>query len=109
MATIPAVIYNNSGTTQQSLLLASQQQMQFANQSTLIGNLVQSTIANSTMLNSQLQSQLAQTTIDRYQPYQPYIYPMMPSSVIQLEMATANVGNPMPPFMRCRGSQFVTT
>jgi titin len=58
-----------------------------------------------------LQSQLINVQQLRYQPYQPYIYPVIPSSVTQLAMATANVGVGRPPITCLTGkdNQWVTT
>lgn len=106
-----SVITNNSTqTTEQSLLLASQRQYELDIQSTIIGSTIQSTIENSAAITTQLQAQLEDITFQRYAPYRPYIYPVVPSSVTELAMRTANVGNPMPPItiLDCKGSQFVT-
>ena len=77
-------------------------------QSTITMSTVQSTIANAAAINSTIYSQLLDIKTQRYTPYQPYIPPFIPSSVMELQQKTANVGNPMPPFMNCKGSQFVT-
>jgi hypothetical protein len=101
---------NCTQATEQSLLLASQRQFQIAIESTIIGSTIQSTIENSAAINAQLRSELENITFQRYAPYRPYIYPVVPSSVTDLAMRTANVGNPMPPItiLDCKGSQFVT-
>ena len=56
-------------------------------------------------------AQLLQVRQNRYQPYQPYIPPFIPSSVIELQMRTVNVGVPHSFFTiaDCKGSQSVTT
>ena len=110
MASIPAVTNNSTQTTEQSLLLASQRQYQMEVESTIIGSTIQSTIENSAAITAQLQTQLEDITFQRYAPYRPYIYPVVPSSVTELAMRTANVGNPMPPItiLDCKGNQFVT-
>ena len=71
---------------------------------------IQSTIANATAINSTIYAQLQQVQAQRYAPYQPYVPPVIPSSVMDLQRMTANVGNPMPPVtvMNCKGNQFVT-
>jgi hypothetical protein len=108
-ASIPSVVNCSTQTTQQSLLLAQQRQYLQDVQQRKIAQLVAQ--ANPQAINRQIEGELAQLTTVRYQPYQPYIYPCPPQSVINLQMATANVGNPMPPatIARCKGSQFVTT
>jgi hypothetical protein len=101
---------NSAQATEQSLLLAYQRQFQIAVESTIIGSTIQSTIENSAAITAQLQAQLEDITFQRYAPYRPYIYPVVPSSVTDLAMRTANVGNPMPPItiLDCKGNQFVT-
>ena len=110
MASIPSIVNNSTQTTQRSLLLASQHQVHREVHTAQIGSTIQSTIDNTDAITTQLQTQLEELTFQRYEPYRPYIYPVMPSSVMELAMKTANVGNPMPPFtiMDCKGSQFVT-
>ncbi len=105
------VINNNTRTTEQSLLLATQQKYLQDVQSTNINSTIQYTITNSTIISNNIYSQLLQVRNQRYEPYQPYVPPMIPSSVIQLQMNTANAGVPMSFFtiMDCKGSQSVTT
>ena len=104
------VSMNSAQATEQSLLLASQRQYELEIQSTIIGSTIQSTIENNAAITAQLQAQLEDITFQRYAPYRPYIYPVVPSSVTELAMRTANVGNPMPPItiLDCKGNQFVT-
>jgi hypothetical protein len=103
-------IYNSTQTTQRSLLLATQQQQQYTINSTFINNTLQNTLANTNDINAQLYAQLQEVRKQRYAPYQPYIAPVIPVSVMELQMRTANVGVPMPVFTiaNCKGSQFVT-
>ena len=108
IATQSTLTNNNTQTNSSALLLARQQQFQLQNQSTILSSTLQSTINNAASINSTVYSQLLQLRDQRYVPYQPYIPPVMPSSVIQLQMMTANVGNRMPEVMRCKGSQSVT-
>lgn len=109
-ASIPSVVNNSTQTSQQSLLLAQQRQYLQDVQAKKVAELVLASQANQQAINRQIQGELAQLTAERYQPYQPYIYPCVPQSVIDLEMATANVGNRMPAtLIRCKGNQFVTT
>lgn len=104
------VVNNNMQTTQGSLLQSIQQQYARCAQSTVSGCNIQHTMANTASITSTLQSQLVQLAQKRYEPYQPYLPPIMPSSVIQLKMATANVGVPMAPItcLTGKGNQFVT-
>jgi len=101
---------NCTQTTQRSRLLSQQQQQQNMIKQMLVTSTLQSTVANSDAITLQLQSQLVQVKNQRYVPYQPYIPTVVPESVMQLQMATANVGVPMSVFTiaNCKGSQFVT-
>jgi hypothetical protein len=72
---------------------------------------IQNTFQNSAAITSNIQSQLLNLKQQRYAPYQPYIYPVMPPSVIELQMKTVNVGVPESFFTiaDCKGVQSVTT
>ena len=111
IACTTSVIFGQSKTNQGVFLLNKQQDVNQAAQSTIIGNTVQSTINNANTITAQIQSQVIQIGQDKYIPYQPYIPPVIPSSVIQLQMATANVGVPMSFFTmsNCRGNQTVSS
>ena len=111
ISALPMVVNNNSRASEQSLLLGLQQQCYQKQVSTSVYSTVQSTLNNSTIITSTLYGQLLQVKNDRTLPYKPYVYPVVPSSVMQLQMATANVGVPMPVFTiaNCKGSQSVTT
>lgn len=104
------VVNNSMQTTQGSLLQSIQQQQASCAHSTMTGCSIQATITNTSSITSTLQSQLLQLAQQRYAPYQPYIPPVMPSSVIQLQMATANVGVSMTPItcLTGKGVQYVT-
>jgi hypothetical protein len=111
ISTLPNVMNNNTRTSEQSLLLATQRRCimdtNAINQaSTLLYN-----IQNSTIIQSTLYGELVDLRLQRYLPYRPYIPPVIPLSVIQLQMKTANVGVPMSFFTiaDCKGSQSVTT
>lgn len=108
MASQSTIVNNNTQTSCSALLLATQQQFQLQNQSTILSSTLQSTINNADSINSTIYSQLLDVRNQRYVPYQPYIPPVIPSSVTQLQMMTANVGNRMPEIMKCKGSQSVT-
>ena len=111
LANISSVIYNNGQTTERSLLLGAQQQYFRDNSALMTSTIVQSTIANNAAITSSIYGQLYQIRADRYEPYQPYIYPVMPPSVMELQMNTVNVGVPHS-FFTCtdgKGVQSVTT
>jgi len=111
IASTPSIVNGETRTTQGSLLAAKQKSiLQDANQASITST-IQYTQQNAAAISAQIQGQLDQLTIQRYVPYQPYIYPVVPVSVMQLQMATANVGVPMSFFtaMDCKGNQFVTT
>ena len=103
-------VNNNIHNTDQTMLLSRQACFLQKVQHTTMMSTVQSTIANAAAINSSMYSQLLNVKAQRYVPYQPYIPPVMPSSVTDLLRMTANAGNPMPPItiMNCKGSQFVT-
>lgn len=111
ISSLPVVSNNSHKTTERSLLLASQQQMFQANNTIVISSIVSNTIVNSANITSTLQGQLQEIKRDRYLPYRPYIPPVIPQSVIDLQMNTANAGVPHSIFTiaNCKGSQFVTT
>ena len=105
-----SVIYGESRTNQGVFLLSRQQDKIKIQQSTIIGNTIQNTIKNADTIAAQIQSQLIQIGQQRYIPYQPYIPPVMPSSVIQLQMASVNVGVPMSviTMSNCKANQSIT-
>jgi hypothetical protein len=108
---ISSVIYNSGQTTAHSLLLGTQQQYFQNNSAAITSTIVQSTIANSAAITSTIYGQLHQVRASRYEPYQPYIYPVVPQSVVDLQMNTVNAGVPQS-FFTCannKGVQFVTT
>jgi hypothetical protein len=106
---IPSTIHNNS-TTSHSLLLTLERCRANVSQQAITTRALQYTINNQNDINATLLSQLNTIRDQRYIPYQPYIPPVMPSSVIQLQMATANVGVPMSAntIMKCKGVQSFT-
>lgn len=110
ISSLTNVVNNNTRTTESSLLLAGLQCYNNANQSTFVGSTLQNIYANQSSITNTLQNEIIQLGKDRYTPYQPYIYPIVPSSVTQLLMATANVGVPHT-VITClsgKGSQSVT-
>jgi hypothetical protein len=108
---LSTVTNNSTRTTESALLEATVKKQQQEIEQQTMQSTLQSTIANAAAINDQFFSQLVDLKKARYEPYQPYIYPVVPESVIQLQMRTANVGTGVPPdtIMNCRGSQFVTT
>lgn len=111
ISSLTNVVNNNTRTTERSLLLGQQHQYFQAIYSSAVSSTVSDTIHNSTTITKALYSQLLQVQKQRYEPYQPYIPPIIPSSVVQLQMATVNVGVPQSFFtiMDCKGVQSVTT
>jgi hypothetical protein len=111
ISTLSVVTNNSHKTTERSLLLASQQQWLQANNTNQVSSIVSNTIANSASITSTIQGQLLEVRRDRYLPYRPYIPEVIPQSVIDLQMNTANAGVPHSVFTiaNCKGSQFVTT
>jgi hypothetical protein len=111
ISSLPMVINNNTKTSEKSLLLSLQQQFLQENNSNQVSSIVSSTIANSIIIENELYGQLQQIQRDRYLPYKPYIPPVIPQHVMDLQMATANAGVPHS-FFTCadgKGVQFVTT
>jgi hypothetical protein len=111
ISTLQPVIYNNSKTTERSLLLYGQQQTLIESYKANVVQISTNTQQNLSTINRQLTAELLQLRMDRYQPYQPYMPPVVPSSVIELDMRTRNVGVPVPvmTIASCKGNQFVTT
>ncbi len=111
ISSLPIVTNNSTRTSERTLLLQQQQQFLSEVSASNISSTVQNTINNSTIITSTIYGQLLGIRQQRYEPYQPYIYPVVPSSVVQLQMATANAGVPMSFFTMadCKGNQFVTT
>ena len=108
---IPAITNNSTRTTESSLLQATVKKQQQTIEQQTTYSTIQSTIVNAAAINENIFSQLINLKSQRYQPYQPYIYPVIPQSVIELQMITSNVGVGITPdtIMNCRGRQFVTT
>jgi hypothetical protein len=111
ISALPNVVNNNTRTSERSLLLYNQQQYLQEVNAAAINQVVASTTANANSITSTIQGQLLGIRNQRYEPYQPYIYPVVPQSVIDLQMQTRNAGVPHSVFTiaNCKGSQFVTT
>jgi len=104
------VINNATRTSERSLLLASQNQMYKTTYENNVNSTLQYTNNNSSTISDMINAQLLEVKQNRYKPYQPYIPPFVPSSVINLQMSTINVGVPHSFFTMadCKGSQSVT-
>ncbi len=111
LSALPEVVNNSSRTTESSLLQATVRKQQLCDLTKTTNSTIQSTIANAAAINENIFNQLIDIRNQRYAPYQPYIYPVVPPSVMELQMRTANVGVPhtVNTIANCRGSQFVTT
>lgn len=111
VSSLTEVINNNSRTSERSLLISKQQEYLLEQNNQVIASTYSTTLQNSTIIANNIYSQLLGIREQRYQPYQPYIYPTIPSSVVQLQMNTMNTGVPFSFFtiMDCKGSQSVTT
>lgn len=111
LASIPAVVNNSTRTIESSLLQATVKRQQQEIQTQTINRTVQDTIVNAAAINESIRNQLVNIRNERYAPYQPYVYPVVPPSVIELQMRTANVGVPhtFNTIANCKGNQFVTT
>jgi hypothetical protein len=96
--------------TQSSFLLARQMQQQQELQATRTAQILQQIQANVPAITSTIQSELRMLQEERYTPYRPRAVEVMPQSVIDLQMRTANVGVPVPTMTiaNCKGIQFVT-
>ena len=106
-----AIVNNNIYNSSQPLLYSRQKNDQLAIGSTIVASTLASLRTNASSIQTTLSNQLSQVQAQRYTPFQPYIYPVIPSSVTQLIMLTANTGNRMQPVTNCtnaKGSQFVT-
>ena len=110
MATLSSVVFNQQKTSSQLLLQTCQATQQRSNQQQQIDQKVSTLLAQADQITSTLQRQLATEVETRYQPYRPFIPEVIPSSVIELEMRTQNVGVPVPvmTIAKCKGVQFVT-
>ena len=112
LSTNPRIINNSTQTSDRTLLLQQQKQFAMESYQTIVQSTIAYTLQNQDTITSTLNTQLQTLQKDRYVPFQPYVYPVIPSSVTQLQMATANVGVPMPDLTGCakaKGSQFTTT
>ena len=110
LATYSTIVNNNTNVTPSALLIAQQSQQYKMNQSTIQVSTLHGIMTNQASIMNQLYGQLRQVSTQRYVPYQPYVYPVVPSSVLELKMRTANAGVSQSFFSYrdCRGNQSVT-
>jgi hypothetical protein len=96
--------------SQGSFLLARQMQQQRDLQAALTARILQQIQANTPTITSTIQGELRMLQEERYAPYRPRVVEVMPQSVIDLQMRTANVGVPVPTMdiTNCKGIQFIT-
>jgi hypothetical protein len=108
IASIPAIVNGTAQTSQRTRIAATQQATLQQNITTARDIAVSNTQINIDAIEQSIYAQLATVGQQRYVPYKPYIPPVIPLSVMQLEMATRNVGTPMTNIMRCKGNQSFT-
>ena len=106
---ISSTAFVPTGLTSQTLLQSQQQTLFESNTSTLIASSYQNNIQNQTLIASTLNGQLLTYVQARNSKYIRRNPEMIPQSVIDLQMQTANVGVPHSVFtMRdCKGNQFI--
>jgi hypothetical protein len=110
ISSLPMVVNNSTRLTERSLLLGTQQQYLQEQSYQQTSSIVYSTKQNQASITSTIYGQLLQVQRDRQLPYQPYVYPVVPPSVVQLQMATVNTGVPHSFFTvaDCKATQTVT-
>lgn len=76
----------------------------------MTARILQQIQANASTITSTIQSQLVILQEQRYEPYRPRVIEVIPQSVLDLQMRTANVGVPVPTMTiaNCKGIQFIT-
>ncbi len=76
----------------------------------LTARILQQIQENAPTITATIQGELRMLQEERYAPYRPRAVEVMPQSVIDLQMRTANVGVPVPTMTiaKCKGIQFIT-
>jgi hypothetical protein len=108
--TTQSYTYNNVQISPSNLLHYTRQQYLNNINDNNVSSIVAYTNINTDAITSTIYNQLIQIRDQRYVPYQPYIYPVIPSSVVQLKMNSANAGLPESFFQysNCKGNQTYT-
>lgn len=98
-------------TTQQSLVENQQATRDRIAQSTAVGSTVAATLAQSTAIQSTVAGQVLASTTTQQAVYQRQAPVCVPSSVIQLQQLSQNVGVSIKPFTfaDCKGNQYVSS
>lgn len=108
IANTPAIVNGTTQTSQGTRIAATQQATLQENVMATRDIVISNTQINIDAIEQSIYAQLATIGQQRYIPYKPYIPPVIPLSVMELEMATRNVGAPMSNIMRCKGNQSFT-
>jgi hypothetical protein len=98
LASLSSCVYGSSQTNSSALLQAQVEQQERERQSTITASTLAGNIARQGILQSSIQGNLIMLQAERANQYRRFQPEFIPSSVIQLEMRTANVGVPVPTF-----------
>lgn len=100
-----------SRTTQQSLFQNQQAARDRAAQSTVVGSTVAGTLAQSSSIQSTIAGQVLATAVIQQQVYRRQAPVCVPSSVLQLQQLSQQVGVSIEPFTfaDCKGNQYTSS